>query len=214
MTQTTSLTASIDEARARIRGSIGTVLDDLDRSADAFAAGTYAAPQVGEPAPAFDLPTTDGDLVSLADLRAEGRLVLLFIRGSWCPYDDIQLRSLQSDLAAFHAAGAKVAAISPTLPEGLRGLAVERGITFTLLSDAGNATADAYGLRVGLDGEHRDAHIGVGVDLPASNGDESWTLPAPATFVIEPDGRVSYAWVPGDPRLRVGPQELLEALGA
>ena len=214
MTSTTSLTAPIEEARARIRGSIGDVLDDLDRSAEAFGDGTYGSPRVGERAPDFTLPGTDGTQVGLAELSGRNRVVLVFYRGSWCPYCDVQLRAFQARLDEIKAAGAELVAVSPQTPEESRSLAEERGLAFTLLSDAGNAVADSYGLRVTLDGEHRESHVGVGVDLPAKNGDDSWTLPVPSTFVIERDGTVSYASVPGDPRLRVGPDEILEALKA
>lgn len=210
----TSLTPPIDEARARIRGSIGDVLDDLDRSAEAFAAGTYDSPKVGETAPDFTLPGTDGAQVSLAELRSRGRVVLGFYRGSWCPYCDVQLRAFQARLEEIKAAGAELVAVSPLTPEESLSLAEQKALSFTLLSDAGNAVADSYGLRVTLDGEHRESHVGVGVDLPAKNGDDSWSLPVPSTFVIERDGTVSYASVPGDPRLRVGPDEILEALKA
>jgi len=214
LTSTTSLTAPIEEARARIRGSIGNVLDDLDRSAEAFGDGSYGSPRVGETAPDFTLPGTDGAQVSLAELRGRNRVVLIFYRGSWCPYCDVQLRAFQARLDEIKAAGAELVAVSPQTPEESLSLAEERDLTFTLLSDAGNAVADSYGLRVTLDGEHRESHVGVGVDLPAKNGDDSWTLPVPSTFVIERDGTVSYASVPGDPRRRVGPDEVLAALKA
>jgi peroxiredoxin len=210
----TSLTPPINAARTRIRGSIGDVLDDLDRSAEAFGAGTYSAPRVGEVAPDFTLPDANGTQVSLAELRGRNRVVLGFYRGSWCPYCDVQLRAFQASLDELEAAGAEPVAVSPLMPEESRSMAEERGLTFKLLSDAGNAVAESYGLRVTLDGEHRDSHVGVGVDLPAKNGDDSWSLPVPSTFVIEPDGTVSHAWVPGDPRVRVGPEEVLEALTA
>jgi hypothetical protein len=81
-----------------------------------------------------------------------------------------------------------------------------------VLSDAGNAVADRHGLRFTLDGEAREVHERVGVDLAATCADDSWTLPAAATFVIERDGTVSYADVAGDRRRRVGPDGVLAAV--
>jgi len=208
----TSLTAPIDEMRAGVRAKIGDVLDVLDRAAERFGDGDYAAPRVGDPAPDFTLPDAHGAAVALSELRGRGRVLLVFYLGSWCPYCHIQLKAFQAQLDELRAAGLDVVAVSPETPERSRSFAEGAELGFTVLSDAGNAVADRYGLRFTLDGEAREVHERVGVDLAAAGADDSWSLPAASTFLVERDGTVSYASVAGDWRRRVGPAEVLEAI--
>ena len=83
-----------------------------------------------------------------------------------------------------------------------------------MLSDVGDAVARSYGLVFALGADDRELHSGVGIDLTASNRDDSWELPAAAVFVVDTDGTIRYASVAGDYRWRVGPDEVLAALRA
>jgi peroxiredoxin len=67
------------------------------------------------------------------------------------------------------------------------------GLDFPILSDPGNETAAAFGLRVALPGHLVDRYKSLKNDLPAFNGDTSWTLPMPGRFVTGQDGIIRYA---------------------
>jgi peroxiredoxin len=84
----------------------------------------------------------------------------------------------------------------------------KKGLTFPVLSDAGNEVARRYGLVYSLSQTLR----AVSPDLPVYNGDDSWALPMPGTFVIAPDGTVRLAFVDADWTRRLEPAALLDAL--
>src|SRR3954466_4868649 len=213
-TSTTSLATATEELRSRLKAQRGTVLDSLDAGATELGARTWPAKAVGDAAPDFELPDARGGSVTLAGLRSDGPVVLVFYRGAWCPYCNLQLRAFQAALADIHAAGATLVAISPQTPDNSLTLAEQAELAFPVLSDVGTAVARSYGLVFALGAEDRELHSGIGIDLIAFNGDDSWELPAPAVFVVDTDGTIRYASVAGDYRWRVGPDEVLAALRA
>ncbi len=103
--------------------------------------------------------------------------------------------------------------LSPQLPEYLAAWIREDEIPYPILTDPGNGVADTYGIRYALPGYLRDVYLDpMGIDLVRHNGDESWTLPQPATFVIRPDGTLAFTGVDPDYRVRPEPDELLDEL--
>ncbi|HZE88136.1 MAG TPA: peroxiredoxin-like family protein, partial [Verrucomicrobiae bacterium] len=160
----------------------------------------------------FTLPDAQGRQVSLDSLLKEGRVVIAFYRGQWCPYCDLQLRAYQEVLPRIKALGANLVAISPQTPGESPSTAEKRSLEFRVLSDSGNKVARGYGLvwkvSAGLDAVHK----GFGVDLTKSNGDASNELPVPGTFVLGADGRIAFSSVNADWRERLEPAEILRAL--
>jgi peroxiredoxin len=171
-----------------------------------------AAAGVGSVSPDFRLPNLRGDLVSLADLLRDGPVVVTFYRGGWCPYCNIQLRAYQAALPQMAALGARLVAISPQLPEQSLSTAQADELTFHVLSDVGNEAARRFGLVYALPEELRAALRSNNKALPGINGDESWELPVPATYVIGRDGRIALAYIEVDYRKRLEPEAILAAL--
>jgi peroxiredoxin len=170
--------------------------------------------RAGDHAPDFTLPDHRGNLVSLAKLLEVGPVVVTFYRGGWCPYCNIQLRAYQAILPEISALGARLVAISPQLPDGSLSTAEGNKLTFDVLSDAGNQVAHKFGLVWSLPEELRDALRSSNKALPDINGDDSWELPVPATYVIARDGRVGVAGIDVDYRNRLEPEAILIALRA
>lgn len=168
----------------------------------------------GQTAPDFTLPDAQGRPVTLSGLLRGGPVVITFYRGGWCPYCNIQLRAYQRVLPDIVALGGRLVAISPQSPDASLGTAEKNALEFDVLSDAGNAVARSFGLVFALPEELRDAMRSVGKLLPDINGDDSWELPVPATFVIAPDGQVVLGHVEVDYRLRLEPDAILAALRA
>jgi peroxiredoxin len=186
----------------------------FDRDAEAMGSGALfaAALDVGASAPLFTLPDARGGEVALDALLARGPVVLVFYRGAWCPYCNLQLTAFQGVLAEIRAAGAELVAVSPQTPDQSLTLAEQRALAFPVLSDTGGRVALDYGLSYTSSEEAVATLSELGVELSAFNGDDSNTLPAPSTFVIGQDGRIRFASVSGDYRWRVGPEEVLAAL--
>lgn len=138
--------------------------------------------------------------------------MLTFYRGGWCPYCNLQLRAYQAALPQIAALGARLVAISPQLPDNSLGTVEKNALTFDVLSDAGNTVARSYGLVYALPAELREALRSNDKALSRINGDESWELPVPATYVIGKDGRVLLASLHIDYRTRLEPEAILAAL--
>ncbi len=105
-------------------------------------------------------------------------------------------------------------AISPQLPQYSRELIQRRGLTFEILSDPGNKVAAQFGLRWQLPDYLQEIYRGFPVDLPKFNGDDSWTLPIPARFVVDGRGVIRAAQSDPDYTTRPEPSDTLEALRA
>jgi peroxiredoxin len=214
-TPSTSLTEATVDMRGGLRGQLGDdTLAAFDRDAEALGAdGRFpAAPGVGATAPLFTLPDARGGSVALADLLGQGPVVLVFYRGAWCPYCNLQLAAFQSALNDIEAAGATLVAVSPQTPDQSLSFAEQKALEFPVLTDASNEVADAYGLAYTASSVATDTLRALGVELSSFNGDDTNRLPAAATFVIGQDGRIRFASVSGDYRWRVGPDEVLAVL--
>lgn len=175
---------------------------------------TAEAKQVGDRAPDFTLPNVQGQTARLADYLARGPLVLSFYRGGWCPFCNLEFRALMEILPAIRAAGANLIGISPELPEAGRQTVTDHGLEFEVLSDAGNGVARDYGLVMHVEEKMRPYYREWGIDLPAANGDESYELPVPATYVIDTGGVIRAAHVDKDYTRRMEPADILAALAA
>lgn len=151
---------------------------------------------LGARAPSFTLPGHDGAPVSSRHLLSLGPLVVSFYRAVWCPYCNLELKALQAALGDIDAAGGVVVAISPQTSANSRRAARDSGLEFPILADAGNAVAEAFGLRCRLPDDLLRVYKDLGIDLQLINGDASGTLPMPARFVIGRSGMVVCATTP------------------
>ncbi len=84
---------------------------------------------------------------------------------------------------------------------------------FPVLSDKGNAVADAFGVAFTLPDSMRWVYEEVfKFDLPKYNGDESWRLPMPARFILDRNAVIQAADVNLDHTVRPEPSSAIEAL--
>jgi peroxiredoxin len=171
-----------------------------------LAEGALAA---GSKAPAFELTDHNGKPVSSADLLSRGRLVLCFFRGRWCPFCVGQLEAMNQVLSAIEQAGGSLLAISPQTVQQSFFMADQHKLRFPLLSDAGNTVARQFGLVYRVPEEQQAIYRRAFINLPFANGDESWELPIPATFILDRDDTVLYASTNEDYTERPEPTEVL-----
>ena len=169
------------------------------------------ATNVGEYAPEFDLPNAIGEQISLYDSLQKGPVVLVWYRGGWCPYCNLQLQHIQSKLSEIHAAGGQVIAISPELPDMTMTTKERHMLEFQVLSDIDNKVADKYKLAYTVPNYVVD-HYDLSVKLNDHNGNESNRLPLAVTYVINTDGKVEYAFLDADYKNRATPEEIISVL--
>ncbi len=111
------------------------------------------------------------------------------------------------------AKGATLVTLSPELPDFSRAWVAEDGIEFDVLLDLGLAVARDYGLTFKCPDDIRNLYIETfGLDLTRYNGDGSWELPMPATFIIDQGGSIVFASVDPDYTARAEPAEILAAI--
>jgi peroxiredoxin len=169
---------------------------------------------VGAQAPRFNLPSATGQTVALDDLLTNEPVVLTFYRGAWCPYCNIALRSLQQHHEAITARGARLVAVSPQIPDESLTLTEKHELAFDVLSDIGSDTAKQYGLAFDLPDDLAAVYDKLGFDLQRVNDGHPRTLPLPATYVIDRDGTIRWAFVDTDYTTRAEPADILAALDA
>lgn len=172
------------------------------------------AKKQGDVAPPFSLKNVSGTTVSLKEALKKGPVVLTFYRGGWCPYCNAQLKSYQSVLPEFKKRGAQLIALTPETPESAAQTTQKDQIQFEILTDPSNQTGNAYGLVFGVPAELKKLYLGFGIDLEKSQGNPDWQLPIPATYVIDRDGKIAWAFVDIDYRNRAEPSEILKVLDA
>jgi len=168
--------------------------------------------KVGSKIPEFSLQDHNKRVVSSSDLLAKGRLVLCFTRGRWCPFCVGQLEAMNFIAAQIREAGAELVAISPQTIQHAFFMADQHHLRFPLLSDSHNELARQFGLVYRVPDEQQALYRRTFVNLPLANGDDSWELPIPATFVVNQDGTISSADANPDYTARPEPLEILARL--
>ena len=167
---------------------------------------------VGAKAPEFGLPDHGSKIVRSSDLLANGRLVLCFIRGRWCPFCVGQMEAMNLIVPQIDQAGATLVAISPQTVKQSFFMHDQHKLRFPLLSDAGNKVARQFGLTYRVPAAQEAIYRRAFVNLPFTNGDDSWELPIPATFIIDRDGTILFTCANEDYTDRPEPSDIIRVL--
>ena len=168
----------------------------------------------GTQAPIFELKDHNGKLVSSAELLTKGRLVICFIRGRWCPFCVGQLEAMNLILPEIKDAGASLVATSPQTVQQSFFMVDQHKLRFPLLSDANNQIAQQFGLAYRVPDYQQAIYQRAMVNLPFANGDDSWQLPMPATFILDRDHIILYSSANPDYTERPEPSEILRTLAS
>ena len=211
---TTTLQDQLDEITANTRQLV-----QADRLAvgeraveELFASGIeeHILP-VGATAPEFALKDTSGRLVRSSDLLALGPLVIKFFRGRWCSYCVTELEAWRDLYGTLREREGLMVAIGPQIQRQSDFMASQHGLPFPVLHDPGNLIAEKFGLVYTVPEYHRSYYLSILVNIPFVNGEKSWRLPIPATYVVGKDGKVLFAEAHADFRVRPEPEEALAA---
>ena len=119
---------------------------------------------------------------------------------------------MQRSLPEIKALGAELVTISPQSPDNSLSTAEKLALEFEVLSDVGNKVARDFGLVFKLTEKMQEIYGSFGIDLPAANGDQSFELPIPATYVVSQDGIIAFAFIDADYTNRLDPETIITEL--
>jgi peroxiredoxin len=108
--------------------------------------------------------------------------------------------------------GATIVAASPQAPESSLSTRERNQVGFEVLSDSGNNLARQFGIVFELPLELRPIYASFGIDLPSMNGDDTFELPLTATYVIDQNQKIRFAFVDADYTKRMEPEEIVAVL--
>ena len=165
---------------------------------------------VGSAAPAVNLTTLDGKTTTLSALLAGKPTVLVFYRGGWCPFCNLQLSELRKLNPDLKAQGFQLLAISPDRAEELARTVEKDELDYTLASDAKAEALQAFGIAFKVDDATLEKYAEYGINLETASGEKHHALPVPSVFVIDAQGVIQFSYVNPDYRTRV-PQRLIRA---
>ncbi|MGZ5790786.1 MAG: peroxiredoxin-like family protein [Croceibacterium sp.] len=203
------LRAFADAARQR-RPDFAAAVDRLVERLRQHGAGD-AAPHVGEPIPPFVLPDDAGHMVSLDQLLNHGPVAVTFHRGHWCPYCRININALAQAHKVIAAEGGQIVAIMPDRQKFVADFKSQSNVPFPILTDMDNGYALSLNLTIWVGAEMQRMMEGR-QDLPTFQGNTSWMLPIPATFVVGRDGTIKARFMDPDYRKPMAIADVLTAL--
>lgn len=164
--------------------------------------------------PGIVLTAIDGKPFNLDRAIHSKPTILIFYRGSWCPFCNIQMGQLEPLQPQLIALGYQTLAISPDLPKNLQTSVAKHQLTYTLLSDSDMVAAKAFGLAFTVDAPTIARMATHGVDLEEASGRTHHELPVPAAYVVDRAGVIRFAYTNPDFHVRVDPDALLAAAKA
>ncbi|MEZ5344054.1 MAG: peroxiredoxin-like family protein [Pyrinomonadaceae bacterium] len=163
----------------------------------------------GDKMPVFNLPNSKNQNISSDELLEKSNLIVVFYRGAWCPYCNLYLKRLQNSLSEIKENGGELVAISVENPDNSLTVAEKNELQFTVLSDKKLELARKFNLVYQLDPETDKKYKGFGIDLVKNNGTETPDLPISATYVVDQDGNITFAFIDPDYKKRLEPNDII-----
>lgn len=167
--------------------------------------------KVGQSVPNVSLKTVDGKDKRLLDITGQKPSLLIFYRGSWCPYCNVHLGELKTVEDSLRKLGVQIIGISPDLPENLKSSVAKHQLNYLLLSDSRAEAALAFGLGFRMDDELYNTYLTYDIDVEKASGEKHHILPIPAAVLVGSDGKVKFVFASPDYKVRVSPNVLLAA---
>jgi peroxiredoxin len=165
---------------------------------------------VGSKAPDATLPDVTGQSQRLSALYASGPVFVVFYRGGWCPFCNLQLHRLATAMPQFKQKGLQIAAISVDTPGEEAKTQAKQGVPFPMLSDTDLAVHKAFHVvHVPPDAEAK-ALADYGIDLEKYSGQRHHSFAVPAIFLIDRTRTIRWQHVDQDYKTRPTPAQMLD----
>jgi peroxiredoxin len=166
---------------------------------------------LGSKLPEVALTNLAGKATTLKEQVAGKPTILVFYRGGWCPYCNLQLSELRLIKKQAEALGYQIIAISPDRAEELKRTMGKQKLDYTLLSDSKAAAIKAFGIGFEVDASTIEKYKGYGIDLEKASGQKHHVLPVPSVFIVDKDSVLQFSYVNPDYTARVPGSVVLEA---
>ncbi len=161
----------------------------------------------GTKVPSFEL---DGKNIS--EYYKDGNIIISFYRGSWCPYCMMQLKEFEKYYSDIQKKGGKLLVLAPDTKMEIAKTKRNHKLSFPIFSDKDNLIAKKFGLAFKLGDELKKVYTKFGIDLEKNQGNESFEIPLPGTYVVNKEGQIIYAFADADYTKRAEPKDLIKYL--
>jgi peroxiredoxin len=181
--------------------------------ADAVASSANATHPlgVGDRVPDTIVYSPTGAAVALHAALATRPTVLIFYRGSWCPYCNRHLAALGEIEAQLLALGYQILAISPDTLSGLRKVADKNHLNYQLFSDREMQASRAFGVAFRVADSTAQSYAKNGIELAPIPGEKGFWLPVPSVYLVAPDGTIRFAHTDPDFKARLASADIVAA---
>ena len=181
----------------------------------ALSAGEAKPLEAGSVAPDAKLRDMDGNNVNLHAILAGHPTVLIFYRGSWCPYCNLHLSDLVTVEKKLRSLGYQIIAISPDRLEELNKMSSTDHLHYLLFSDSQAEAMEKFGVAYQVsDAAVTEYKQKYNVDLEKSSGQTHHILPVPAVFILDAEGKIVFVHADPDYKVRMKGSEVLAAAKA
>ena len=168
--------------------------------------------KIGETITNFSLKNAKNEVVNSSDILKNGKMIIAFYRGSWCPYCNLELKALQEKISEFKEKNATLVAISPQSPDNSLTVIEKHHLTFEVLTDKDNVFAKQLGIVFELQDFVLPYYHALGIDLSSFNKNADNSLPIPAVFVVNESSKIIYKFADANYMNRIDIDELLKTL--
>lgn len=159
--------------------------------------------------PRFELTGLDGIEYTSAELLKNKPLIITLVRGGWCPYCMLEMQAWQ-DLYQTMEGSLNIIAVTPEMPQYANTMKIDNQLDFPLIYDSNLQFAKKLGLIWKIDNALKDVLLKWNIDLSERNCSADFSLPVPATFVVDQDHKVKYRFIEEDYSLRAEPEQVID----
>ena len=168
--------------------------------------------KLGAIMPDFSLPNAKNEIIHSKEILKNGKMIIAFYRGSWCPYCNLELKALQENLSKINDKKVSLVAISPQSPDNSLSIIEKHNLTFEVLTDKDNTFAKQLGIVFELQDFVLPFYNALGINLSSFNKNDDNSLPIPAVFVVNENGIIIYKFADANYMNRIDIDELLNTL--
>jgi peroxiredoxin len=162
---------------------------------------------IGETLPNGNFQDVEGEFVQLKAILEEKPTILVFYRGGWCPYCNIQLSGLVEIEEDILELGYQIVAVSPDDYKNLQSTIENNSTKYKLLSDPNGEFIQEIGIAFKTSSSLKEYIIGKG-----QKGETSSVMPAPTVMIVNKQGVIKFEYINPNYKERISGEMLLSIL--